>query len=97
MLVESPHKQMVRIAIFDSGIGSLSIIKPVQKIIKSEIIYFADQANFPYGNKSKSQLTKIITKTITKLEKKFFPNFIIIGSNTPTILIKNILKKIFLE
>jgi len=34
---------MVKIAVFDSGLGSLSIIKEIQKITKSEIIYFADQ------------------------------------------------------
>jgi len=40
---------MVKIAVFDSGLGSLSIIKEIQKITKSEIIYFADQKNYPYG------------------------------------------------
>ena len=55
---------VTRIVVFDSGLGSLSIIKPIRRILKAEIIYFADQANYPYGNKSKSQLNKIITKTI---------------------------------
>ena len=58
---------------FDSGFGSLSIIKPIQRAIKSEIIYFADQKNFPYGKKSKLELTKIITKTVNLLEEKFEP------------------------
>jgi glutamate racemase len=51
---------MARIVVFDSGLGSLSIIKAIQKIIKSEIIYYADQQNFPYGEKSQAQLSKII-------------------------------------
>jgi len=46
---------VAKIVIFDSGFGSLSIIKPIQKAMKSNIIYFADQKNFPYGKKSKSQ------------------------------------------
>ena len=49
---------MARIAIFDSGFGSLSIIKQIQKTTKTEIIYFADQKNFPYGEKSKTQNQK---------------------------------------
>jgi len=83
---------MPRIAVFDSGLGSLSIIKPLQKKIKSEIIYFADQKNFPYGTKSFSELEKIIKSTIIKIEKKFDPDIIIIGSNTPSLLLKKITK-----
>ena len=84
---------MAKIAVFDSGLGSLSIIKLIQKKTKSDIIYFADQKNFPYGTKSKSHLKKIIEKTIITLKKKFNPDLIVIGSNTPSILLKNILKK----
>ena len=87
---------MAKIAVFDSGFGSLSIIKPIQQAIKSDIVYFADQKNFPYGKKSKSELTKIITKTVNMLEEKFEPDLIVIGSNTPSLLVeinkKNIVK-----
>lgn len=83
---------MAKIVVFDSGLGSLSIIKPIQKKFKSEIIYFADQKNFPYGTKSISELKKIITSTISMVQQKFEPDVIIIGSNTPSILLKNILK-----
>ena len=87
---------MAKIVVFDSGFGSLSIIKPIQQAIKSDIVYFADQKNFPYGKKSKSELTKIITKTVNMLEEKFEPDLIVIGSNTPSLLVeinkKNIVK-----
>ncbi len=87
---------MAKIVVFDSGLGSLSIIQAIQKVIKSHIIYFADQKNFPYGKKSKSELTKIITKTVKMLEEKFEPDLIVIGSNTPSLLVeinkKNIVK-----
>ena len=79
---------MVKIAIFDSGFGSLSIIKPIQKRTKSEIIYFADQKNFPYGKKSKKQLDKIIQNTIKMLKHKFNPELIVVASNTPSLLLK---------
>ncbi len=81
---------MAKIAIFDSGFGSLSVIRPIQKAVKSDVIYFADQKNFPYGKKTKSQLSKIINQTICLLKIKFDPDLIIIGSNTPTLLLKNI-------
>lgn len=78
---------MVKIAVFDSGLGSLSIIKEIQKITKSEIIYFADQKNYPYGKKSKAQLSTIIQKTIKLLEKEFAPEIIVVASNTPSLML----------
>ena len=80
-------KFMAKIAVFDSGLGSLSIIRSLQKSCKMEIIYFADQKNFPYGTKTEIKLEEIIKKTIKNLDAKFSPDLIIIGSNTPTIIL----------
>ncbi|KAG2476622.1 MAG: Glutamate racemase [Nitrosopumilales archaeon] len=81
---------MVKIAVFDSGFGSLPIIRAIQKTTKSEIIYFADQKNFPYGKKTKSQLYTIVKQTIDLLKNKFNPDLIIVGSNTPTLLLDKV-------
>ena len=78
---------MTRIVVFDSGLGSLSIIKPIHKILKAEIIYFADQANYPYGNKSKLQLNNIITKTIQSMNE-FNPDITVMASNTPSLMLQ---------
>ncbi|MCS5531132.1 MAG: glutamate racemase, partial [Candidatus Nitrosopelagicus sp.] len=80
-------KKIMKIAVFDSGFGSLSVIREIQKKFKGELIYFADQKNFPYGGKSTSHLEKIIKDTINLLEEKFSPDFIIMASNTPTLLL----------
>lgn len=85
---------MAKIVVFDSGLGSLSIIKAIQKISKSEIIYFADQHNYPYGNKSKSQLSKIIQNSIKLLKEKFSPDIIVVASNTPSLMLNLSTKKV---
>jgi len=77
----------MKIAVFDSGFGSLSIIREIQKKIKGELIYFADQKNFPYGVKSKIELENIIKDTVVLLEEKFSPELIVMASNTPTLLL----------
>jgi len=81
---------MTKLAVFDSGFGSLSIIRTIQKTVRAEIIYFADQQNFPYGEKTKSELYTIINQTIDLLKNKFNPDLIIVGSNTPTLLLDKI-------
>ena len=78
---------MKKIVVFDSGFGSLSVIREIQKIFKGELIYFADQKNFPYGVKSKPELENIIKETIVLLEEKFSPELIVMASNTPTLLL----------
>ena len=78
----------MKIVVFDSGLGSLSVIKAIQKKTKSDIIYLADKKNFPYGKKTKLQLYKIITSTIKKISEKFDPDLIILASNTPSLLFR---------
>ena len=70
---------MAKIVVFDSGLGSISIIKEIKKIMKTDIVYFADQKNYPYGNKSQAQIASIIKKTINMLEKKFTPDVIVVA------------------
>jgi glutamate racemase len=75
------------VAVFDSGIGSLSIIQELKKEIPHEnLLYFADKAHFPYGNKSVTQLRDIIVNTVNYLER-YKPKLTVIASNTPSIAI----------
>ncbi|MCH8916200.1 MAG: aspartate/glutamate racemase family protein [Thaumarchaeota archaeon] len=85
---------MVKIAVFDSGLGSLSIIYAIQKTFKAEIIYFADQQNYPYGKKSQAQLRKIIQKSIKLMQERFSPDIIVVASNTPSLLLNLETRKI---
>jgi len=85
---------MAKIAVFDSGLGSLSIIQAIQKISKAEIIYFADQQNYPYGKKSQAQLRKIMQKSIKLLQERFTPDVIVVASNTPSLMLNLATRKI---
>jgi len=85
---------MVRIVVFDSGLGSVSIIKPIQKQIKCNIIYFADTKNFPYGKKSVKEIRNITSQTISILLKSFKPELIVVGSNTLSLTLNSRAKNI---
>lgn len=78
---------MAKIVVFDSGLGSLSIIKTMQRTFKADIIYFADQQHFPYGNKSQTQLGSIIKKSLKILQTQFSPDVIVVASNTPSLML----------
>ena len=85
---------MVKIAVFDSGLGSLSIIRAIQRISKAEIIFFADKQNYPYGKKSQAQLRTIMQKSIKVLQKRFSPDIIVVASNTPSLMLNLATRKI---
>ncbi|WP_371504376.1 glutamate racemase [Nitrosopumilus adriaticus] len=85
---------MVRIVVFDSGLGSLSVIKSIQKQMKCNIIYFADSKHFPYGKKSINELRKITSKSISSLQTYFMPEVIVVASNTLSLTLNSHSKNI---
>ncbi len=47
------------IALFDSGVGGLSVLKALEHLLPNQsFIYFSDSAHFPYGKKSIAQLLR---------------------------------------
>lgn len=46
------------IGIFDSGVGGLSVLREIRKLLPEEdYVYFADNAHCPYGEKSRDYVT----------------------------------------
>jgi glutamate racemase len=72
----------VKIGVFDSGIGGLSVVKSMLKHqLFEEIIYYGDTARVPYGTKDKNTIIRYGIEAI-----EFFKNFeldmIIVACNT---------------
>ena len=72
----------MRIGVFDSGIGGLTVVKSLlQNKLFKEIVYFGDTARVPYGIKDKATIIRYAIEAI-----EFFKNFeldlIIVACNT---------------
>lgn len=78
---------MPKIAVFDSGLGSLSVVRQLRRTGRAEIIYYADIASFPYGTKSRAQLDRIVRDTIGGLQRRFSPDLVVVASNTPSLIL----------
>lgn len=51
------------IGVFDSGVGGLTVVQEIWKIMpEEEVLYFADTANVPYGDKPLSEIKSIALK-----------------------------------
>ena len=56
------------IGVFDSGVGGLTAVKELRKILpKEEIIYFGDTGRVPYGTRSKGTIKKYAAQAIKYL------------------------------
>jgi glutamate racemase len=56
------------IGIFDSGSGGLSVLRAIRtRVPQSDIVYFGDLKNAPYGNKSREELGALTVLGIQKL------------------------------
>lgn len=71
------------IALFDSGVGGLSILPAIkQNIPNTDIIYLADHHAAPYGNKDPKWLNTRILELVSQLDKRHNLDAIIIACNT---------------
>lgn len=81
------------IAVFDAGIGSYAIVDLIRRRQPMrDIVYFADRARFPYGDKSRDQLLSIMRRTLRFL-LGYEPQAIVMASNAPSIMVLDAVKK----
>lgn len=70
------------IAVLDSGIGGISVLKDLIKVLPGEkFLYFGDNGNAPYGNKTIDELT-VISKRNIDLIKRYPVKCLVLGCNT---------------
>ncbi|MBR3254489.1 glutamate racemase [Candidatus Saccharibacteria bacterium] len=74
----------MKIGVFDSGIGGTTILNAIKKLLPDEeYFYIADSKNCPYGEKSDTELYKIVKSNVNAL-KKWGSKIIVIACNTAT-------------
>lgn len=72
------------IAVFDSGIGGVSVLKELISVLPNEnFIYFGDTANAPYGVKSVEKVRELTFSVYERLKKEGIKAFVI-ACNTAT-------------
>src|SRR3989338_10993900 len=83
------------VGVFDSGVGGLSILLEIQKLLPNEpTIFVADQSYVPYGEKTPQQLLDRVTKIIQFLVNQNC-KAIVIACNTATVYTIEEVRKYF--
>lgn len=70
------------IALFDSGLGGLSILQSIERLLPSvPTAYLADTAQFPYGTKTESEVRDIALQAAAAL-MRYRPSILVVACNT---------------
>lgn len=74
---------MANALIFDSGVGGLSVVAEIRKLVpKLQLTYVADDAFRPYGEKTERQLRDRLSSLLPVLHDTIQPDLIVIACNT---------------
>ncbi len=70
------------IGLFNSGLGGLTVLARVRERMPSaDIVFFADQANVPYGDRTHADLLELLQANLTRLDARGV-DAIVMGCNT---------------
>lgn len=90
MMTERP------LLVFDSGIGGLTVLRELRVLIPDRhVVYFADDAGFPYGDWEKEALAARIIMLFRQLIADHDPAMIVIACNTASTLVLGRLRQVF--
>lgn len=78
-----PNQQPI--GVLDSGVGGLSVLMEMKKLLpKESFIFIADQAYMPYGEKAQEQLVDRVEKIITYFQNRKV-KAVVMACNTATV------------
>jgi glutamate racemase len=81
------------IGIFDSGVGGLSVLREIKKLLPREnYIFIADQKNIPYGGKTPAQIRLLASRVVKYFIGKRV-KMVVVACNTATCYAIEFLRK----
>ena len=79
------NKKHDYIAVFDSGVGGISVLRHLVRILPGErFVYYGDSANAPYGSRSTEEVRALTLAAVDKLLAEYPLKALVIACNTAT-------------
>ena len=68
---------------FDSGIGGLTVLAALREVLpQAPVIYAADNAGLPYGDKTEAQIAARVAGLLGRMTERLHPRLVCIACNT---------------
>ncbi len=76
------------VVVFDSGLGGLTVLAEVMRQRpEAQCLYVADDAGFPYGRLSETDLIRRVGAVMARLVADYAPDAVVIACNTASTLV----------
>ncbi len=86
----------MKIGVFDSGIGGLSVARAIEQAIDDvEVVFRNDKANIPYGNKDPKELIGLALPILKKMEEEGCQIIVIACNTISTTVINDIQNNLY--
>lgn len=83
------------ILLFDSGVGGLSVLAEVRKVLpQAPVIYAADNAGLPYGTKTEAQIAARVAGLLGRMTERFHPRLVCIACNTASTIALGMVREV---
>ena len=84
------------IAVFDSGVGGISVLRQLRKIMPEEnYIYYGDSANAPYGSRPTDEVRQLTLAAAEKLTTEYPVKALVVACNTATAAAIKVLRRTY--
>ena len=81
--------------LFDSGVGGLTVLAELRKILPdAPVIYAADLAGLPYGEKSEAQIAARVAGLLGRMSERFKPRLACIACNTASTIALGMVREV---
>ena len=83
------------ILLFDSGVGGLTVLAEVRKLLPhAPVIYAADTAGLPYGEKTEAEVAARVAGLLGRLSERYHPRLITIACNTASTIALGMVREV---
>jgi glutamate racemase len=83
------------ILLFDSGVGGLTVLAQLRKILpEAPVIYAADAAGLPYGAKSEAEIAARVAGLLGVLTERYRPRLATIACNTASTIALGMVREV---
>ena len=95
---ESMYTKKDYIAVFDSGVGGVSVLRQLYKLMPEEnYVYFGDSANAPYGSRTTEEVRQLSLAAAKKLTTEYPVKALVVACNTATAAAVELLREKYPE
>ena len=86
----------MKIGIFDSGVGGISVLRELVKLMPRErYLYFGDSANAPYGSRTTEEVRQLSLAAAKKLTSEYPVKALVVACNTATAAAIHVLRQTY--